>query len=127
VARRFETRGRNGTKEAKLPRGKRFATLAINELPKSIQQKVIGLRDNTQGALQADNVLLTGPSGVGKSYIAAALGLHLIEQDVRVKWRQATARVQLLPQAKAALDLMGVMSKRDKDRVLSIDDTVNDS
>ena len=110
------------TKEAKLPRGKSFATLAINELPKPIQKKVIGLRDNTQWALQADNVLLIGPSGVGKSHIAAALGLHLIEQGVRVKWLQATALVQLLQQAKEALDLMGVMSKLDKYRVLIIDD-----
>ena len=122
VARRFQTRIHNWTKEAKLPRGKSFATLAINELPKPIQKKVIGLRDNTQWALQADNVLLIGPSGVGKSHIAAALGLHLIEQGVRVKWLQATALVQLLQQAKEALDLMGVMSKLDKYRVLIIDD-----
>ncbi len=122
VARRYQTRIHNWTKEAKLPRGKSFATLAINELPKTIQQKVIGLRDNTEWALQADNVLLIGPSGVGKSHIAAALGLHLIEQGVRVKWLQATALVQLLQQARQDLDLMGVMSKLDKYRVLIIDD-----
>ena len=122
VARRYQTRIHNWTKEAKLPRGKSFATLTINELPKSIQQKVIGLRDNTAWALQADNVLLIGPSGVGKSHIAAALGLHLIEQGVRVKWLQATALVQLLQQARQDLDLMGVMSKLDKYRVLIIDD-----
>jgi len=46
---------------------------------------VIGLRDNSQWALQADNVLLIGPSGVGKSHIASALGPHLIEQGIRVK------------------------------------------
>ncbi len=122
VARRFQTRIHNWTKEAKLARGKSFATLTINELPKTIQQKVIGLRDNTQWALQADNVLLIGPSGVGKSHIAAALGFHLIEQGIRVKWLQATALVQLLQQAKQDLDLMGVMSKLDKYRVLIIDD-----
>ncbi len=122
VARRFQTRIHNWTKEAKLPRGKSFATLAINELPKTIQKKVIGLRDNTEWALQADNVLLIGPSGVGKSHIAAALGLHLIEQGVRVKWLPATTLVQLLQQARQGLDLMGVMSKLDKYRVLIIDD-----
>ena len=122
VARRYQTRIRNWTKEAKLPRGKSFATLTINELPETIQKKVIWLRDNTEWALQADNVLLIGPSGVGKSHIAAALGLHLIEQGVRVKWLQATALLQLLQQAKQDLDLMGVMSKLDKYRVLIIDD-----
>jgi len=122
VARRYQTRIHNWTKEAKLPRGKSFATLAINELPQATQKKVILLRDNTEWALQADNVLLIGPSGVGKSHIAAALGLHLIEQGVRVKWLQATALLQLLQQARQELDLMGVMSKLDKYRVLIIDD-----
>jgi DNA replication protein DnaC len=122
VAQRFQSRIHNWTKEAKLPRGKSFATLAINELPLAIQKKVIGLRDNTAWALQADNVLLIGPSGVGKSHIAAALGMHLIEQGVRVKWLQATALVQLLQQARQELDLMAVMSKLDKYRVLIIDD-----
>jgi len=122
VARRFQARIHNWTKEAKLPRGKSFATLAINELPTTIQKKVIGLRDNTQWALQADNVLLIGPSGVGKSHIAAALGLHLIEQGVRVKWLSATALVQLLQQARQNLNLMEIMSKLDKYRVLIMDD-----
>ena len=122
VAQRFQTRIRNWTREARLPRGKSFATLQINELPKAIQQLVIGLKDNTQWALQADNVLLIGPSGVGKSHIATALGHHLIEQGIRVKWVAATALVQLLQQAKQELDLMGVMSKLDKYRVLIIDD-----
>jgi len=122
IARRYEVRIRHWTKEARLPRGKSFSTLGMDELPKAIQKKVIGLRDNTQWALQADNVLLIGPSGVGKSHIASALGLHLIEQGIRVKWFPATSLVQCLQQAKRDLDLMTVMSRLDKYRVLIIDD-----
>lgn len=122
IARRFEARIQKWTKEAKLPRGKSFATLAIEELPDTIQKKVIGLRDNTQWALQADNVLLIGPSGVGKSHLAAAIGLHLIEKGIRVKWLPATELVQLLQQAKKELELMAVMSRLDKYRTLIIDD-----
>ncbi len=122
IARRFEKRVQKWTHEAKLPRGKSFATLIMEELPDATQKKVIGLRDNTQWARQADNVLLIGPSGVGKSHLAAAIGLHLIEQGIRVKWLSATALVQLLQQAKKALDLMTVMSRLDKYRVLVIDD-----
>ncbi len=122
IAGRFERRVRNWTKEAKLPRGKSFSTLSLNELPKVIEKKVIGLRDNTQWALQADNVLLIGPSGVGKSHIASALALYLIEQGIRVKWLAATALVQMLQQAKKELELMTVMSRLDKYRVLVIDD-----
>ncbi len=122
IARRYQVRIHNWTKEAKLPRGKSFATLLINELPKAIRQTVIGLRDNAQWAMKAENILLIGPSGVGKSHIAAALGLHLIEQGIRVKWLQATALVQMLQQAKQELELMTLMTKLDKYRVLIIDD-----
>ncbi len=44
VAQRFQTRIRNWTRDARLPRGKSFATLQINELPKTNQQTVIGVR-----------------------------------------------------------------------------------
>lgn len=54
-------------------------------MPEVVQKKAIALRDDTQWAHQANNLLLIGPSGVGKSHVAAALGLHLIEQGIRVK------------------------------------------
>lgn len=122
IAQRFQSRIESWTKEAKLPRGKSFATLDLNALPDPIQKKVIALRDDTQWARQADNVLLIGPSGVGKSHLAAALALHLIERGIRAKWMPATALLQHLQQAKKSLDLMTAMSRLDKYRVLIIDD-----
>lgn len=122
VAQRFQARILNWTRESRLAKGKSFATLQMQELAQRIQQTIIGLKDNTQWALQADNVLLIGPSGVGKSHIAAALGHHLIEKGIRVKWLTATALVQQLQQAKQALDLMGFMSRLDKYRTVIIDD-----
>ena len=41
-------------------------------------------------------VLLVGPSGVGKSHIAAALALRLIEQGIRARFFSATELLQHL-------------------------------
>ena len=122
AARRFQVRITNWTREAHLPKGKSFATLKPDALPDNVQKQVIQLRDQNQWAKQADNVLLIGPSGVGKSHIAAALALQLIEQGIRAKWFAATALVQYLQQAKNNLELMTAMSRLDKYRVLIIDD-----
>jgi len=122
LAHRFQTRTRNWTREAKLPAGKSFATLNLENLSKHIQQAVLQLKDNHQWALQADNVLLFGPSGVGKSHVACALGYQLIEKGVRVKWLTATDLLQQLQVAKKDLDLMTYMTRMDKYRTLIIDD-----
>jgi DNA replication protein DnaC len=122
LARRFQTRTCKWTREARLPAGKSFATLDFADLPKAVQQSIHRLKDDHQWALQAGNVLLIGPSGVGKSHIAAALGHHLIERGVRVKWLSAGELVQQLQKAKKELDLMTYMTRLDKYAVLIIDD-----
>ena len=122
LARRFQTRIAKWTRESRLPAGKSFANLNLSDLPKTVQQPILQLKDNHQWASQADNVLLIGPSGVGKSHIAAALGYHLIERGVRVKWFSASELVQQLQKAKKELDLMTYMTRLDKYPVLIIDD-----
>lgn len=122
IAQRFETRVKNWTREAKLPAGKSFSTLNMNELPKAVQKQVINLREQTEWAHQANNVLLIGPSGVGKSHIAAALALRLIEQGIRARFFSATELVQHLQQAKQELGLMQAMTRLDKYRTIIIDD-----
>lgn len=122
VADRYQKRVQNWTREAKLPLGKSFANLNLAELSASVQQRVIALKDQSEWAHQAGNVLLIGPSGVGKSHIAAAIAYHLIEQNVRVKWFSAIALVQSLQLAKRDLDLMAAMTRLDKYQVIVIDD-----
>ena len=122
AADRYQKRVQRWTREAGLPPGKSFANLMLTEINAAVQQQVIGLKDQTGWAHHAGNVLLIGPSGVGKSHIAAALAAHLIEKNVRVKWFSAVALVQSLQQAKRDLDLMTTMTRLDKYQVLVIDD-----
>jgi DNA replication protein DnaC len=96
--------------------------LNLTGLSAPVQQQVIALKDQTDWAHRAGNVLLIGPSGVGKSHIAAAIASRLIEQNVRVKWFSAMALVQSLQQAKRDLDLMAALTRPDKYQVLVIDD-----
>jgi len=76
IAQRYESRVRSWSREAKLPVSKSFATLDVSDLPAIIQKKVIALREQTDWVQRNENVLLIGPSGKGKSHLAAALTLH---------------------------------------------------
>ncbi|MDO8939975.1 MAG: IS21-like element helper ATPase IstB [Methylicorpusculum sp.] len=122
VADRYQKRVQKWTREAGLPAGKRFANLNLAELSAVVQQQIVALKEHTDWAHRAGNVLLIGPSGVGKSHIAAAIAGQLIDQNVRVKWFSAVALVQSLQQAKRDLDLMTAMTRLDKYQVLIVDD-----
>ena len=122
VADRYQKRVQRWTREAGLPPGKNFNNLNLTDLKPVAQQRINALKDQMDWAHQAGNVLLIGPSGVGKSHIAAALAHQLIEQNIRVKWFSAVALVQSLQQAKRDLDLMTTMTRLDKYQVLIVDD-----
>lgn len=122
IAERYQQRVRRWTHEAQLPTGKTFSTLNTAALVRTVQGPLRRLHEDVEWAHRGANVLLIGPSGVGKTHIAAALGHELIEKGVRVKFLPATALVQQLQKAKHDLDLMGEMTRLDKYRVLIIDD-----
>jgi DNA replication protein DnaC len=72
--------------------------------------------------LQAENLLLFGPSGVGKTHLAIAITMAMIEQDQACRFFPATALVQLLQKAKANYELPAVIQKLDRYSLLVIDD-----
>lgn len=122
VADRYQRRVHSWTKEARFPRGKSFATLDLKQLDEQSKTQLIKLQQDTDWATTADNVLLIGPSGIGKTHIAVATGHHLIERGFRCKLFPAVALVQHLQQAKQELQLMAAMTKLDRFRLVIIDD-----
>lgn len=108
--------------ESRLPAGKTLATFDFRTLPDVHRTRLTALADDTHWLDTAHNLLLFGPSGVGKSHLAAALGHALIEQDIRVRYCTALALVQELQTAKQTLHLADALTKLDKYRLLILDD-----
>lgn len=122
LAKRFQTRTSNWRRESKLNPAKSLATLDLTDYPTPLSQTIRQLQSDKAWVNSANNILLFGPSGVGKSHIATALGLNLIDQGVRVKAFSAVDLVQQLQQAKKALELISLLTRLDKYRVIIIDD-----
>ena len=71
---------------------------------------------------QGANILLFGPPGGGKSHLAAALGLALVQNGRRVLFIRTTDLVQRLQVARRDLELEAAISKLDKYQLLILDD-----
>lgn len=122
ISDRYQRRTQKWIREAQLASGKTFTELENSHLSRENQALLARLSQDMDWAHHADNVLLIGPSGTGKTHIASALGYQLIEQGIRCKLFPAIALVQQLQQAKRDLDLMSAMTRLDKYKVIIIDD-----
>ena len=68
------------------------------------------------------NLLLFGPPGGGKSHLASAIGLALIDNGWRVLFTRTTDLVQKLQTARRELALESALAKLDKFHLLILDD-----
>jgi DNA replication protein DnaC len=71
---------------------------------------------------QGANVIMFGPPGGGKSHLAAALGMALVENGWRVLFTRTTDLVQKLQLARRNLDLEAALARLDKYHLLICDD-----
>jgi replication-associated recombination protein RarA len=71
---------------------------------------------------RAGNCLIFGPSGVGKTHLAAALTRKMVELGKRAKFFAAHALVQELQHAKLQLQLPAYLRKLDRYDLLVLDD-----
>ena len=107
---------------AKLPTGKTFDTFDFNAVPMVSKAQVMALAAGDSWLDQGANIMLFGPPGGGKSHLAAALGLALVQNGRRVLFIRTTDLVQRLQVARRDLELEAAISKLDKYQLLILDD-----
>jgi DNA replication protein DnaC len=108
--------------EARLPPGKTLNAFDFDAVPMISKAQVQALAAGDAWLEKGANLLMFGPPGVGKSHLAAALGLALIENGWRVLFTRTTDLVQKLQLARRDLALEAAIDKLDKYHLLILDD-----
>jgi DNA replication protein DnaC len=108
--------------EARLPPGKTLDAFDFDAVPMISKAQVNALAAGDSWLEKGANLLCFGPPGGGKSHLAAALGLALIENGWRVLFARTTDLVQKLQIARRDLLLEAAIAKLDKYHLLILDD-----
>lgn len=118
---RFERRVERLRKASHLPHTKTFASLDEARLPRPVSQRV---RELSTGAFveRADNVLVFGLPGVGKTHVACALGDALVRAGRSVFFVPTYQLVQQLLAARRDLSLPRALRHLDAFDVVILDD-----
>ncbi len=116
--RRFERH----LEEARLPPGKSLDAFDFAAVPMISKAQVQALAAGDAWLDKGANLLCFGPPGAGKSHLAAALGLALVENGRRVLFARTTDLVQKLQIARRDLVLEAAIAKLDKYHLLILDD-----
>ncbi|MCP3468355.1 IS21-like element helper ATPase IstB [Bradyrhizobium sp. CCGUVB23] len=108
--------------EGRLLPGKTLDAFEFDAVPMVSKAQVMAIVAGDTWLEKGANLLLFGPPGTGKSHLASAIGLALIENGYRVLFTRTTDLVQKLQQARRDLVLESVLAKLDKFDLLILDD-----
>lgn len=122
LAERSQRRITRHLAEAHLPPGKTLDSFAFEAVPMISKAQVMAMAAGDSWLAKGANVLMFGPPGGGKSHLAAAIGLALIENGWRVLFTRTTDLVQKLQLARRELQLEAALAKLDKFDLLILDD-----
>ena len=122
IAERDRRRIERHLKEAKLPPGKTLDSFAFDAVPMISKAQVMAICAGDGWLEQGANLILFGPPGGGKSHLAAAIGLALIENGWRVLFARTSDLVQKLQVARRELGLEAAIARLDKYHLLILDD-----
>ena len=119
---RYNKRVQRHIKESKLPSSKTLATFNFSAAKSINQAQIEALAENNDWVKNAENVVIFGPSGVGKTHLAAAIGYNLINQGTRVLFASTTEVVQKLQIARKEYKLPEALNKLSRYPLLILDD-----
>ena len=108
--------------EARLPPGKTLDTFDFEAVPSISKAQVMAIAAGDAWLGTGANLLLFGPPGGGKSHLAAAIGLALIESGWKVLFTRTTDLVQKLQIARRDLTLEAALARLDRFDLLILDD-----
>jgi DNA replication protein DnaC len=122
VAERGHRRIERHLADARLPLGKTLSSFEFNAVPTISKAQIMALAAGDSWLENGGNLLLFGPPGSGKSHLAAALGLALVQNGWRALFSRTTDLVQKLQIARRELYLEAAIAKLDKYHLLILDD-----
>ncbi len=122
IAERARRRIERHLADARLPAGKTLDGFDFEAVPMVSKAQVMALCAGDTWLEKGANLILFGPPGSGKSHLAAAIGLALVENGWRVLFARTTDLVQKLQVARRELALEAAIAKLDKYHLLILDD-----
>lgn len=122
LAERSQRRIARHLDEARLPPGKSIDGFDFDVVPMISKAQIMALSAGDSWLEKGANLLVFGPPGTGKTHLAAALGLSLVEHGWRVLFTRTTDLVQRLQVARRDLSLESAIDKLDKYHLLILDD-----
>ncbi len=122
LAERAHRRTARHLAEAHLPPGKTMDSFDFDAVPMISKAQVMAMSAGDSWVAKGANVLMFGPPGGGKSHLAAAIGLMLIENGWRGLFTRTTDLVQKLQVARRELQLEAAIAKLDKFDLIILDD-----
>ena len=122
IAERARRRIERHLTEARLPPGKSLDTFDFEATPMISKAQVMATTAGDTWLAKGANLLLFGPPGGGKSHLAAAIGLALVENGWRVLFTRTTDLVQRLQVARRELALEAAINRLDRFDLLILDD-----
>ena len=108
--------------DARLPPGKTLDSFDFEAVPMLSKAQVMAVAAGDAWLANGANLLLFGPPGGGKSHLAAAIGLALVEGGWKVLFTRTTDLVQKLQVARRELGLEAAIGRLDRFDLLILDD-----